>query len=346
MLRNTDYICMNSNKTIEMKKLYTLSLLMIGMLSFGQAHDSFTGTGALNANGWSTHSGTVPGQLVIVPGSITYPGFTTAGNKVALVAGNTEDVNLASAAPLTGTVYYSTLLNLPNTTGLNLNSTAGDYFLMTSAAAGTTNVTAFSARLYIKMGSVENTFNLGILNNSGGTATPSYVATDYAVGTPLFVVVKYDLASNSASLFVNPALGGTEGTPTATNTFGSTAAPAQIAAIAIRQGGNATANTGNVQLDEIRLGSTWASVTSASLSVVKNAISGLSIYPNPVVNGTLYINTDVNSTKSVVIYDIVGKQVLKTTTTNAVNVSNLNGGVYVVKITEDGKTATRKLVIR
>ena len=83
-----------------------------------------------------------------------------------------------------------------------------------------------------------------------------------------------------------------------------------------------------------------------SLAVAQNSINGLRLYPNPVVNGTLYIDTDVNSTKSVVIYDIVGKQVLKATTTNAVNVSNLNGGVYVVKITEDGKTATRKLVIR
>lgn len=83
-----------------------------------------------------------------------------------------------------------------------------------------------------------------------------------------------------------------------------------------------------------------------SLAIARNNISGLRIYPNPVVNGTLYIDTDGNSSKSVVIYDIVGKQVLKATTTNAVNVSNLSGGVYVVKITEDGKTATRKLVIR
>lgn len=77
-----------------------------------------------------------------------------------------------------------------------------------------------------------------------------------------------------------------------------------------------------------------------------NAISGLKVYPNPVVDGKLYINTDANSSKEVVIYDVLGKQVLKATTNNAVNVSNLNGGVYIVKITEEGKTATRKLVIK
>jgi hypothetical protein len=83
-----------------------------------------------------------------------------------------------------------------------------------------------------------------------------------------------------------------------------------------------------------------------TLSNVKNQIEGLQVYPNPVTNGTFYINTNADSTKEVVVYDVLGKQVVKTTTTNAVNVSNLKGGVYIVKITEEGKTATRKLVIK
>lgn len=83
-----------------------------------------------------------------------------------------------------------------------------------------------------------------------------------------------------------------------------------------------------------------------SLGVNQNQIQGLKVYPNPVTNGTFYINTNTDSTKEVVVYDVLGKQVVKTTTNNAVNVSNLKGGVYIVKITEEGKTATRKLVIR
>lgn len=88
------------------------------------------------------------------------------------------------------------------------------------------------------------------------------------------------------------------------------------------------------------------SVVDQTLGVKQNSIEGLKVYPNPVVDGKLFINTDANSSKEVVIYDVLGKQVLKATTNNAVNVSNLNGGVYIVKITEEGKTATRKLVIR
>jgi len=328
-----------------MKKFYTLSLMLVGALSFAQVSDAFSGTGTLIANGWVTHSGVTPGQLSIVSGSLSYTGLTSTGNKATLVAGNTEDVNKASTAAITSVAYYSVILNLPNTTGLNANTATGDYFLATSATAGT-GATAFSGRIYVRTGSVADTFNIGVLNNSGGTAAPSYFSTDFSINTSIFVVVKYDLASNTASLFVNPTIGGTEGTATATNATGTTAAPAQIAAMAIRQGGNATAGTGNVEIDELRLGSTWSSVTTATLSVSQNQIEGLKVYPNPVTNGTFYINTSADSTKEVVVYDVLGKQVVKTTTTNAVNVSNLKGGVYIVKITEDGKTATRKLIIK
>lgn len=78
-----------------------------------------------------------------------------------------------------------------------------------------------------------------------------------------------------------------------------------------------------------------------------NAISGLKVYPNPVSNGTLYIETAANAERTVTVFDVLGKQVLNTTTNNnAVSVNALRTGVYVVKITEEGKTVTRKLVIK
>lgn len=85
----------------------------------------------------------------------------------------------------------------------------------------------------------------------------------------------------------------------------------------------------------------------ANLAVKQNSISGLNVYPNPVTNGVLFVTSDNNDTKSVAIFDVLGKQVVKTTVNNqGINVANLNAGVYIVKITENGKTATRKLVIR
>jgi hypothetical protein len=86
---------------------------------------------------------------------------------------------------------------------------------------------------------------------------------------------------------------------------------------------------------------------TCSLGVNQNTISGLNVFPNPVTNGTFNITTDANAERTVSVFDVLGKQVLKVTTSNsAINVANLNAGVYIVKVTEEGKTATRKLVIR
>ena len=87
--------------------------------------------------------------------------------------------------------------------------------------------------------------------------------------------------------------------------------------------------------------------TSSVLNNQKNQISGLSIYPNPAKDGKLFITSDANENKSVVIFDVLGKQVLKSNATNeAINISSLTSGAYFVKVTENGKTATRKLLVQ
>ena len=76
-------------------------------------------------------------------------------------------------------------------------------------------------------------------------------------------------------------------------------------------------------------------------------INGLTMYPNPLSGNTLYLTSTANAAMSIEVYDLLGKEVLKTNVVNnAVNVAKLTSGVYVVKIIEDGKIATRKLVIQ
>jgi hypothetical protein len=92
---------------------------------------------------------------------------------------------------------------------------------------------------------------------------------------------------------------------------------------------------------------TARTLNDLTLSIRNNSIEGLKIYPNPVRDGILYISTPANAEKSIAVYDALGKQVLTTTTSNeAVNVSGLMKGIYMVRITENSKTATLKLVIR
>lgn len=90
------------------------------------------------------------------------------------------------------------------------------------------------------------------------------------------------------------------------------------------------------------------SFTDVTLGVKENtAIAGLKVYPNPVTKGNLFITSDNHASKQVVIFDVLGKQVVNTTVNDQpINVANLNSGVYIVKITEEGKTATKKLVIQ
>jgi predicted extracellular nuclease len=136
---------------------------------------------------------------------------------------------------------------------------------------------------------------------------------------------------------------GFEGTgPTGTALTNSTSAS--------RNNGGCTDTNNNATdftTDAVNPRNSASAANICTLAVNQNSIAGLSVFPNPVSNGVLYINSDANASRTVIVYDILGKQVVKTTTSNsAINVSALNAGVYMVKITEEGKTATRKLVIR
>ena len=76
-------------------------------------------------------------------------------------------------------------------------------------------------------------------------------------------------------------------------------------------------------------------------------IEGLNLYPNPVNNGKVYISSKNDSDKEIIIFDVLGKKVLQTMiSSKELNISNLSPGVYIIKIDEDGATATRKLIVR
>lgn len=73
----------------------------------------------------------------------------------------------------------------------------------------------------------------------------------------------------------------------------------------------------------------------------------LSFYPNPVSNGKIYIISKSSADKEVIIFDVLGKKVLQTTlSSRELNVSSIPPGVYMIKITEEENTVTRKLIIK
>jgi hypothetical protein len=150
----------------------------------------------------------------------------------------------------------------------------------------------------------------------------------------------YDFTSNTLNAWINPDLTSFNAATPATLTVTPTAAITELGGFILRQDGNATPT---MTFDELSI----ADNVTSLLAVKQNTIAGLEIYPNPVTNGTLFINTTANAEKNIAIFNVLGKEVFNTTTANnAVNVASLNSGVYILKITEAGKTATSKLVVR
>ncbi|MCR8666905.1 T9SS type A sorting domain-containing protein [Aestuariibaculum sp. M13] len=88
---------------------------------------------------------------------------------------------------------------------------------------------------------------------------------------------------------------------------------------------------------------------SANGNAIQQTIENLSIYPNPVSSGRtfIYITTKQNLTKKIEFFDVLGKRIFTTTLTGKeLNISEFSKGVYILKITENGISETRKLVIK
>ena len=76
-------------------------------------------------------------------------------------------------------------------------------------------------------------------------------------------------------------------------------------------------------------------------------IAGFKLYPNPVLADVVYVTTEKNNIKEVRIYDVFGELVhTDRLTTKAMDISRLAPGVYVVQVTENEKSITRKLVVK
>jgi hypothetical protein len=71
------------------------------------------------------------------------------------------------------------------------------------------------------------------------------------------------------------------------------------------------------------------------------------IYPNPATGNTVNIVSSNGDAVNVVIYSTLGQKVLTATAlTNELNVSSLDSGMYIVRISQGEATQTRKLVIK
>lgn len=83
------------------------------------------------------------------------------------------------------------------------------------------------------------------------------------------------------------------------------------------------------------------------LDVTDFSIDDLNIYPNPAKDKIQFTNFNASSAE-VRIFNILGKQVFHQPklTEKTIDVSQFNKGIYLLKVTVDGKSRTQKLVIQ
>lgn len=85
--------------------------------------------------------------------------------------------------------------------------------------------------------------------------------------------------------------------------------------------------------------------TCATLEAVNfDSVSSIDIYPNPTTSS---FNVSIQETATIEIYDMIGKKVLESTihpSSNQIDVSHLNSGVYIVNVIIDTTPTTFKLI--
>jgi hypothetical protein len=215
---------------------------------------SYTTGTALTTNGWTAHDpgGATPNPVLITSPGLTYSGYAGSGigNAVTLATSG-EDVSREFPAANSGTVYASALVNVAS------SQTGGGYFFHLMNAGTTT----FRGRLFVRKDVATTNFAFGIARTNG---TPVYTATNYVPGTTYLVVVKYTfvagLSNDVVELFVDPTPGGAEPAATLVATDADSTEPAQLSAVAVRQGTASSAPA--VQVDGIRVATTWAEVVA------------------------------------------------------------------------------------
>jgi len=87
---------------------------------------------------------------------------------------------------------------------------------------------------------------------------------------------------------------------------------------------------------------------SATASVYDLAIAEIQLYPNPTSNGIVHLKTNSQDPVFVQLFNALGKNVFSKMINHEVplNVQDLPAGVYVIKLTQNKNTTTKKLVIQ
>lgn len=85
---------------------------------------------------------------------------------------------------------------------------------------------------------------------------------------------------------------------------------------------------------------------TTSASIDSDDLLNFSVYPNPTNTSTITIETPFNNEMQVSVFNMLGARVMESiVSNNKVNISSLNSGVYMIKVKQNNKSATKKLIV-
>ena len=85
----------------------------------------------------------------------------------------------------------------------------------------------------------------------------------------------------------------------------------------------------------------------SGLSNIDNDILDMKFYPNPVNENVVSIIPEVGELKKIKVFSITGRKVMDTSIHGStVDVSSITSGIYMIKVTINGRSKVSKLVVR
>ena len=87
-------------------------------------------------------------------------------------------------------------------------------------------------------------------------------------------------------------------------------------------------------------------VIEGTLGVTNYNSLEMSLYPNPVDQNYVTIETPISGSKEIEVFDLLGKKVIDVnSSSNQLDISQLNSGVYMVRVTVGNQSSTTKLIV-
>lgn len=183
-------------------------------------------------------------------------------------------------------------------------------------------------------GLMDVSFSIDI-TGTGGLEAIDYVDVYYAIDGGSFTLKPNWNSLGDANHTIIGDIAGTDFSATTLTHDIGTASSLIIKVVALNNAGSEYFRLDNLNI----FGNT--------LSTVSNEAKEFSLYPNPVKDGFVNITSKNNDAISVSVFNVLGKQVLnQTVSNNQLNVANLNAGVYILQISQNGNTTTKKLVVK